>query len=341
MNINPYDIVDKEILKDLSFFYKQINNKALYANGILDTYDDQGVPALHESVEYFHPSILLDDRMVYIAENIVYANISQNNIICNTIISHFYGGRGIHQVATKEKDPKKAHVDFDRMLVDNTYKNFIINNLEEARNYGIPIYGTTELRTSLFGSANDYVAKKDNKERDAHPGNIMQWVAGFIERGITEKMQKATSLKGMFDIITQLEGVGSYYGYHCSTSNSVNPNIDINHDERFCIPGPGARKSLDLLFPGVTAKEFDYGDRVIWIRDNQIELFGDLNIHESTHNLIIDGKKVFKDEQSELKVYGTEVLTCQYGVYHRLKNEPKLAGRRKVARIDDSVFENF
>lgn len=341
LNFNPFDKVDNEVVKDIKFFFNQVNNNTLYKNGLLDSYDDHGIPALHTDVEYFHPNISSDDRMVYIAENIVYSGISQNNIICNTIISHFYGGRGIHQVATREEDPKKALVDFERMLKDEDYKHKILKNLEDARSFDIPIYGSTELRTSLFGSANSYVAQKDNKERDSHPGNIMQWVASFIEIGLTEKMANSQSLAEIFKHITTLPGVGSYYGYHCGTSNSVNPNININHDEDFCIPGPGARKTLDLLFPNISPKEFDYGDRVIWFRKNQVELLGDINIHESMHNIIVDGKKVFKDEQNELKTYGTEVLTCQAGVYHRLKNEPKLASRRKVARVDESLFERF
>lgn len=338
---NPFDLIDKEVLEDVKFFFNQLNDRYLYTKGYKDSYNDHGIPALHESVEYFHYAILADDRMCYIAENIVSSDLNQNNKICNTIISHFYGGRGIHQVATKELDPKKAHVDFERLLVDNDYRNLIVSNLESARDYGIPIYGTTELRTSLFGAANEYVAKKYNKERDASAGNIMLWVASFIERGITEKMQNVKSLKEMFNIITQLEGVGQYYGYHCSTSNSVNPNIDINHDEYFCVPGPGARKTLDLLFPNVSPKEFDYGDRIVWIRQNQKELLGEFPFHESLHNLEINGQKLFKEDQNEFKTYGMEVACCQASVYHRLKNEPKLAGRRKVARIDDSIFEKF
>lgn len=335
------DLIDMDVLKDIKFFFNQVNDKALYAMGIKDSYDDHGIPALHESVEYFHPQITLDDRMRYIAENIVLADIGQDNVICNTIISHFYGGRGIHQVATREEDPKKAHVDFVRMLSDEDYKNKIIQNLEDAREFGIPIYGTTELRTSLFGSANAYVAKKDNKEKDAHSGNIMQWVASFIENGLTKKMSNSQSLNEIFNHIISLPGVGSYYGYHCGTSNSVNPNININHDEDFCVPGPGARKTLDLLFPNVSVKDFDYGERVVWFRKNQVQLIGNFPLHPSTHNIVVNGQKIFKDDQNELKTYGCEVGLCQYGVYHRLKNEPKLAGRRKVARIDDAVFEKF
>lgn len=341
LKFDPRDKIDWDILEEIKFFFNQVNDKALYNMGIKDSYNDHGIEALGLTVEYFHPQITLDDRMRYIAENIVYSDISQNNIICNTIISHFYGARGIHKIATRESDPKKALVDFDRMLVDDDYKNFIINNLEDAKGYGIPLYGTTELRTSLFGAANGFVAEKDNKVRDAHAGNIMQWVASFITNGLTEKMVASNSLKEIFSYITTLPGVGAYYGYHCGTSNSVNPNININHDEDFCVPGPGARKTLDLLFPNVTSKEFDYGDRVIWFRKNQVELIGNFPLHKSTHNIIVEGKKVFKDEQSDLKTYGCEVGLCQFGVYHRLRNEPKLAGRRKVARVDDVLFEKF
>ena len=58
--------------------------------------------------------------------------MGKHNIICNTIISHFYGARGIHQVATREKDLKKALVDFERILIDKDYINWINKNLEEA-----------------------------------------------------------------------------------------------------------------------------------------------------------------------------------------------------------------
>ena len=178
-----------------------------------------------------------------------------------------------------------------------------------------------------------------NQPRDAHKINILLWVASFIPRGITGRMAQVKSLNEMYDIISSLEGVGQYYGYHCSTSNSVNPRIPINHDERFCVPGPGARFTLDLMFG--EGCNIPYGDRVIWFRENYKDLIGDIPLHESTHNVYVNGKKIFQEEQNDLKTYGCEVGLCQYGVYYRLRNNPHLISRRKVARTDDSVMEYF
>jgi hypothetical protein len=338
---NRHDLIDKRILAEIRFFFKQQNDKALFQLGIRKTYNDFGIPALNESVEYFPLFITLDDRTKYIAENIVLSKIGINNIICNTIISHFYGARGIHQVATREPDPKKALIDFERILIDTAYKNWINNNLEEARKVGISIYGRTELRTSLFDAANTYVAKKEGKKRNQNPVNIIQWVASFIEKGITEAISNTTSLKALYNHITKEPGVGQYYGYHCAISNSINPNIAVSHDEPFCVPGPGAIKVLNLLFPNVSPREFSYSDRVVWLRDHQQELFGAFELPKSKHNFIVDGKKIFKDEQTDIKVYNLEVGLCQFGVYQRLRENSKLISNRKVARLDESVFKKF
>lgn len=331
--------INKGILEDIGFFFEKVNDRALYKLGLRDSYDNEGVEALREDVEYFHPQITLDDRMRYIAENIV-SNKTESvyNIICNTIISHFYGARGIHQIMTRDPNPKTALVDFERLAVDDDYLWELNKNLEDARELGLPIYGTTELRTSLWGASNKYCAKLFG-EATKDPINMAVWIAGFIERGIIDKMYDAKSLKEMYKIITSIEGVGAYYGYHCSTSNSVNPEIMVNHDEKFCVPGPGARYTLDLLF-GKDCK-VDYGERVIWFRENQKELIGELDLHPSTYNFIVDGEKILQDEQDDLKVYGCEVGLCQYGVFYRLDNNPKLINRRKVARADDELLSEF
>jgi hypothetical protein len=332
-------LVDKMVLQDIKYFLNKVNERALFQGGHAENYDDGGDAALGLNVEYFHPQITLDDRMVYIMENIVTSGDTYQNIICNTIISHFYGARGIHQVVTRNPDPKTAIVNFQRLLVDEEYRTICGNNLVDAKAQKIPIYGSTELRTSLFGSANSYVPKIYGTPRDSHPINILLWVAGFIERGIVDKMYNAKSLKEMFGVLTTIEGIGSYYGYHCATSNSVNPAIKINHDERFCVPGPGARYTLDLLFED--GCKINYGDRVIWFRENYKDLIGDIFLHPSTHNVIVDGVKILPEEQDELKTYGCEVGLCQYGVYSRLKAKPHLINRRKVARLNEDVVSKF
>ena len=46
-----------------------------------------------------------------------------------------------------------------------------------------------------------------------------------------------------------------------------------------------------------------------------------------------DGSNLFGDNQDSLKYYGTEVLSCQFGVYLQIREDEKACGRRKVARV--------
>lgn len=328
-----------QVVDRIGYFFNKVNDRALYQMGIKDSYDNEGDEALGETVEYFHPQITLDDRMRYIMENIVLSDMSMDNIICNTIISHFYGGRGIHQILTRDPNPKTALVDFERLLVDKEYEMTIRKNIDDALSIGLGVYGTTELRTSLYGASNSFVAESRDLPRNADKINILLWVASFIPRGITKRMAAVNSLQEMYNILTEIEGVGQYYGYHCSTSNSVNPRINIDHDERFCVPGPGARLTLDMMFPPDCG--IPHGDRVIWFRENYKDLIGDIYLHESTHNVIVGDTKIFQHEQNELKTYGCEVGLCQFGVYSRLSDNKSLINKRKVARADETLMEYF
>ncbi len=333
------ELVNMQVVDRIGYFFNKVNDRALYQMGIKDSYDNEGDEALGETVEYFHPQITLDDRMRYIMENIVLSDMSMDNIICNTIISHFYGGRGIHQILTRDPNPKTALVDFERLLVDKEYEMTIRKNIDDALSIGLGVYGTTELRTSLYGASNTFVAESRDLPRNADKINILLWVASFIPRGITKRMAAVNSLQEMYNILTEIEGVGQYYGYHCSTSNSVNPRINIDHDERFCVPGPGARLTLDMMFPPDCG--IPHGDRVIWFRENYKDLIGDIYLHESTHNVIVGDTKIFQHEQNELKTYGCEVGLCQFGVYSRLSDNKSLINKRKVARADETLMEYF
>jgi len=339
MSDNMRALVNMEVVDRIGYFFNKVNERSELNYGYRNSYDSGGDEALGETVEYFHPHILYDDRMRYIMQNIVLSDMSMDNIICNTIISHFYGARGIHQILTREPDPKKALIDFERLLVDKDYEMEIRKNIDDALSLGLGIYGTTELRTSLFGASNQWVSENRGVERNADKINILLWVAGFIPRGITKRMARVKSLEEMYGILTQIEGVGQYYGYHCSTSNSVNPNIPINHDERFCMPGPGARLTLDMMF-GEGCK-IPHGDRVIWFRENYKDLIGEISLNKNEWNMVVDGVKIFEHEQNGLKTYGCEVGLCQFGVYSRLSANPNLINKRKVARVNESTMDYF
>ena len=155
-----------------------------------------------------------------------------------------------------------------------------------------------------------------------------------------EGLMMAESLKEAFSYLTGEKLIGEYYGYHCSTSNSVNPALRFTHDDTFVAPGPGARDTLDVMFPKLSTKKVSYGDRVVWIRENQHELLN-IKFHKSLWNYTNSyGVKIFEDKQSELKNYGTEVSLCQYSVYCRLRDNPELISRRKIARSKTEVLEN-
>ena len=342
--------LDHNTLKKYEFFLHKVNEKWEKQYSIRSTYDDGGDSALAEDVEYFGMWVLADDRLRYIIENIVAIpdnQLSAANKIGNTIISHFYGARGIHQITSGIKDPKNAHIDFERLFKDVDYLEQIKTNCSNAKKQGKKFYGTTELHTSLQTAARNYCRNKyGDQSRPAHLTDILEWIASWTKDGTIEQILQVDSLKGMFNILTSKRGIGEYYGYHCATSNSVNYALPFHHDEEFCAPGPGARESLDNIFAPLKAsgriKKMPYGDLTIWIRENQDKIFEKpIRSHEFFHNFITeDGTQVFCETQDDLKVYTTEVSLCQFGVYTYLKQNPHLISKRKVARLeDDSVCD--
>lgn len=335
-----------EIAK-FEFFLNKVSERTDKVFGLRPDYSC-AEPALGEDVEYFGFNILQDDRMRYIIENIVTlpeSKLSMPNKIGNTIISHFYGARGIHSVVTGVKNTKDANVDFELLAKDVNYLEHIKGEAAKSKKEGKKFYGTTELHTSLQTAARNFCRKKySNPDRPASFMDILEWIASWTQDGSIDRIINTKSLEVMFNLLREKPGVGEYYGYHCATSNSVNPFLAFNHDERFCSPGPGAKRSLDRVFKKLkdsgAVKKLPYAELVIWLRENQKTIFNDIHIHKFFHNIEIDGKKIFEDEQDELKVYGTEVGLCQYGIFCHLKENPHLISKRKVARAeDDSVCD--
>lgn len=349
--MNWFDKIDKEVLSDLGFFLEKINERNLFIRGLIPAYEAPS-PALGEGVEYFSSQITLDDRMVYIMNHIVTSpGLSMENKLGNTIISHFYGARGIHTVLTGYSDPDTALVDFDSLAKEQIdyvksgkigeYTNWLRGETAKSKAKGMPFWGTTELHTSLMDAGNKFV-KRTFLEADAKASGslaVAEWIASWKNDGMMDKLIESKSLKEMYDNLRSIRGIGPYYGYHCATSNSVNPDLPFNHDERFCSPGPGAKFTLEKLFPGVTDKQFPMGDRVIWIRENQDSLFPGFKdkLHPATFNVVSNGIKIFNEDQNELKTYGTEVFCCQAGVYFRLRENPHLIKNRQVARAKTTV----
>ena len=135
-------------------------------------------------------------------------------------------------------------------------------------------------------------------------------------------------------MLTSKRGIGPYYGYHGATDQSTNPALPFHHDEAFVLAGPGATQTVVNLFPGLSKKDMHPNDRVIWVRENQEELFPNLSFNEHWHNIDNDGTPTYSFAQDKLFYYTAEVALCQYGVYRRLRGDAKLAARRKIRRFD-------
>ena len=344
-----FSMCDVEKFRDFKYFVEQVNLRSEWKKGLTESYDYEEY-ALNPDTEYFHPMITYDDRMVYIAENIVGLSnddLSMYNKIGNTIISHFYGARGIHQICTRTNDVKKAHVDFENYFTSGE-RDRIRHNLTLARPAGLAIYGSTELRTSLWGAANKYQRERfgDDLEEGTnakHPGNVMDWVAGLGEEGMFERLINCETISDAFKELTSHEGIGNYYGFHCSTSNSVNPGLKWTNDDNFVKPGPGAQYTLRLLFPDAPNSVINSGDLVVWFRHNQ-NFFGfdKIKIHESAHNVLdYKGDKMLQKDQTEMMTYGSEVGMCQYGIFCKLRNDRKACDRRVVTRAGDKDIEKM
>lgn len=338
-NYNWYNY-NNNLMKEFNWFLYKINQRSniehKFSNEIYENVDMFGNEdfGLHYDVEYFHPTITLDDRMRFIATKIATSNMSFMNIIGNTLISHFYGARGIHFLVSGEQD---VFVDFDRIHEnDQDYIKFLRNNLDNAKANKQPIWGTTELHTSIQTASRNYCRKKYNDEnRLFHPIDVCEWVASFKNDYFLDRIYECNHMKDIYNLLREQPGIGEYYGFHGAASTSILPHVKYHHDQRFVAPGPGAVYTIKLLWPNVPKKL--YGEAIYFLREQskEIGLIDNVVFHENAYNFDIDNKKLFNDNQDSLKYYGTEVLSCQFGVYLQIRKDKKACFRRRVARSND------
>ncbi len=346
VNIIPQvkDSLDKEMVKKVEHFFEKINHRLLYKMGVFEDYDHGGDDALGMEVEYFHFNITGDDRMRYLGQNIVLESetkLSPRNKLCNAIIAHLYGGRSIHSLLSGKTNPKEAYLDFERINSDSKYVDEIKANAAYAKAHGYKFYGTTELHTSLMQAGRDFCRKKYSEpERVATNTDIVEWVAGFIQDGLVDDLLYNTkTLSEAYEKINSLRGVGPYYGYHLAVDCSLIPGTPYHHDEEFCVPGPGARHTMDLLFPTLKekVKKMPYGELIVWIEQNQKKLYPRIEFNDALKNIINEESKIkmFNFDQDKFMVYGLEVGHCQAGIYDYLLKNPRLIDKRKCGSDPD------
>lgn len=333
--------LDWNRVNEVERFFIKVNERLLYKMGVEPSYSTDGDDALGMDVEYFHFNITGDDRMRYIGTNIVLEDsLTPRNKLCNAIITHLYGGRCINSLLTGKTNPKEAHLDFERINTDPKYVQWMYDNAAYAKLHGYKFYGTTELHTSLQTAARNFCRTKYSEpERAASNTDIVEWVAGFIDTGLVDDILNAKTLEEAFIKINTVRGIGAYYGYHLVVDSSLTPGTKFHHDEKFCVPGPGACHTMDLLFPTLKqkVKKMPYGDLIVWIEQNQQKLYPRVTFHPALYNVENpdNGKKMLKFDQTKFMVYGLEVGHCQYGIYDRLKNNTSLIEKRKCGTDPD------
>lgn len=339
---------DPVLMKDFNWFLKKINQRACIHHGFIDeTYEglnrkgeiDYG---LGENVEYFHPTITLDDRMRFIGTEIASADMSLMNVIGNTFISHFYGGRGVHFLASGKEG---EFVDFDAIADNNKdYIKFVRTNLDKAIKNRQPIWGTTELHTSIQAAGRNFCrVKYGDPNRKFHPVDVSEWVASFRDSGFLNRMLSCNHMSDIYALLREQPGIGEYYGFHGGASSSVLPQVKYHHDQRFVAPGPGAVYIINLMWPNAPRKL--YAESIYFLRENAdaIGLTEGVEFHPKSYNIeCSDGSMLFEFNQDSLKYYGTEVLCCQFGVYLQIRDNQKACERRQVARVKKTnTLEEF
>lgn len=333
--------LDWAVVKKVEHFFTKVNERLLYKMGVLPSYSTDGDNALGEDVEYFHFNITGDDRMRYMGQNVVLEDsLNDRNKFCNAVITHLYGGRCINSLMSGITNPKKAVLDYERINSDPEYVKQIYANAAYAKLHGFKFYGTTELHTSLQTAARNFVRVKYNDAtRAASNTDIVEWVASWITSGLVDDILASNKLEEAYIKINTLPGVGAYYGYHLSVDSSLIPGTKYNHDEPFCVPGPGCCATLDMMFPTLKSsiKKMPYGELICWIEQNQKRLYPSVPFHQALWNITNpdNGKKVFSFEQDKFMVYGLEVGHCQYGIYDRLTKNPHLIEKRRCGTDPD------
>jgi len=333
--------LDKNVVANIEHFFIKVNERLLYKMGVRPAYSTDGDAALGEDVEYFHFNITGDDRMRYMGQNVVLEDqLSDRNKFCNAVITHLYGGRCINSLLSGKTDPKKAHLDYERIATDPAYVQWMYENAAYARKHGYKFYGTTELHTSLQTAARNFVRHKYSQpDRAASNTDIVEWVASWADTGLVDDILSSKKLEDVYTKINTLPGIGAYYGYHLSVDSSLIPGTKYHHDESFCVPGPGCCHTLDMMFSTLKSsiKKMPYGDLICWIEQNQKTLYPRVPFDQALWNIQNDvtGKKVFSFEQDKFMVYGLEVGHCQYGIYDRLTKQPHLIEKRRCGTDPD------
>jgi hypothetical protein len=314
------DKFDKTVLDDLKFFLKEINlREVLISTGKADTYKEPH-PALQIDVMYWHPNRTRHGEVEWLMNYIYKPEVSLTNKILNSFAVKFYGpSQAILNAIGKDEYSTQNLIDFEILPEDKDYMLFIDDNLMKSRELKKEQWGTTELRTSLQTAA---------KKHAGHSrwSNMIEWIASFKTDGLIDFYASNPTMEQAFNKITSYTGIGNYYGYHSNSNLARCFDLSMNENENFVIGGPGAAATLDRLYPASKKDKVSYQDILLYIRDNQDNIFDLESIDfEALTQTLKPGQIV-----NRLTSFGVEITCCQFNVFTRFKSNPDLIDRRKL-----------
>jgi hypothetical protein len=288
--------------------------------------------ALGKDVMYFQPLMLAPSDRKEVVKYIIGSEEpglkSVHNRAANIFATFFFGPSDIYHMLSGQPDPKKAFVDFERVASDPSYVAEIKANIAYGRQHGFKLWTTTELHTSLQTEARNFCRiKHGNPERPATETDLIEWIASWIKGGQIDKVLEAKTLRGAYDAITSIRGVGPYYAGNPVMMLASLPEANSSHMEAFCAPGGGAIKTLEYLFD----KKFGFEPAVkaiAWLFENQQKLMPELYVHADFQNMDMPHGKLWKTNQDVYTCNAFEVGLCQFSVYRKFIEEPEAIKRR-------------
>jgi hypothetical protein len=204
----------------------------------------------------------------------------------------------------------------------------------------------------------DHISGIHSHDRPMRASDMIHWISSIGKTYSGEddyvlnmidyyKVVKPT-MKESYEYLTSYRGIGPYYGYHFSSNLARMPGvgdsvlIDREYKERFSslgidhgsldenadyvVAGPGACKTLSMLFHDLPINNKTSMKMILSIRDHQEEFFGIDNkeslrhLHEAT-------------ELGRFTTFGAEIACCQFSVFDRIRTDKYMAINRAKAPI--------
>ena len=315
----------------LEFFKRE----ALRDNNRLDEYfpSPEFGDAMRPAVSYWNPN-RSKHAEVYWLENYVFkSEVSPTNRVCNAMAVKFVGRPTLILRACDTHDYNEI-IDFERYKIDTKYYEWINTNLDENK-WDIPVWGMTQLQTSLQTAARNYVREVDKSDEDFKLSHMFRWISHLDDLGMTKMVTDPNNrLKDIVYWLKGFRGIGPYFSYHppCNFSRDNDlPNID--EDDNVCTIGPGAQRGLEYVWPDVKFKNNDIMEAyILGVRDHQHEFF---EFENDDH----DFYKSNLERDGNLTTFGTEITFCQFSVFLDIRDNPVAQQKRMLPLRFDEYFD--